>query len=77
MWIRSQDKLSLVNATEIFAMKFPKNFAITAISASGNETILGRYAHEETTIAILDDLQAEIEYNPESQFHVFELPKEG
>lgn len=58
LWVRSQDKTTLIKPYEIYIAEYNKNYVIRAKRTSH---ILGVYQTFERTLEVLDDIQRKIE----------------
>ena len=69
LWIRSQDKKTLMNITRLYEF----SNAIFSIDSRENEIILGTYKKGKRALEILDDIEKLIILNYKG---VYEMPKE-
>lgn len=80
MWIRSQDKMLLINCDNFSIEGYPKSFDIETIeAATGNRTTLGAYSSKEKALKVLDMIQEVkvIEHYNNIESVVFQMPQDS
>ena len=77
IWIRSQDKIILVNAYQIFVAS---NGTMRVVDVGSEETtFVGKYSTKERAVEVLDEIQKLICYDgymQDSEFIVYQMPTE-
>ena len=73
MWVRTQDKETLVKADKLYIDKNNNKYTINFDSCTDRWYILGTYKSKERAIEVLDDIQ---HYLDENWSETFETPEE-
>ena len=76
LWVRSQDRTTLIRSYEIYIAEHSNNYVIRAKRTSH---ILGAYKTIERALEVLDEIQEKIRMiqNPKDSYYcVYEMPKE-
>lgn len=86
MWIRSQDKRTLVNANRLWIAGAGIIYNLPPTSIEGDSDLLGKYKNLERAMEVLDDIQKHLENSTEiikdvSNSHcihhiVYQMPEE-
>lgn len=72
LWIRSQDKTTLIRSYEIYISEQPNTYLIRAKRTSH---ILGSYSTIERAIEVLDEIQSYL-MSDTPQSNVYNMPKD-
>lgn len=75
LWIRSQDKNSLIKANNIYSDVLPED-GYYKIFNMPDEDILGKYLTKERALEVLDEIQNLLETRDDIQQMVYVIPKE-
>lgn len=74
LWIRTQDKTTLIKTYEIYIAEYSKSYVIRAKKTSH---ILGVYKTFERAVEVLDEIQGKIEYYLDDKLStIYEMPQE-
>ena len=76
LWVRSQDKTTLIRSYEIYIAEHGNSYVIRAKRTSH---ILGAYKTIERALEVLDEIQKHlvvINDKNDNLFYVYEMPKE-
>ena len=74
LWIRTQDKTTLIRSYEIYIAEHGKNSYV--IRAKRTSHILGAYNSFERALEVLDEIQNILETRNDIQQMVYEMPQE-
>lgn len=79
MWIRSQGKANLVNASQVKRIRIYYFVGKISVEIHADDTTLGEYSTEEKALKVLDMIQERIEINKlliKYYGDVFQMPQE-
>ena len=77
LWIRSQDRTTLIRSYEIYIAEYGKDSYV--VRAKRTSHILGAYKTMERALEVLDEIRCHlvnINDSRDSYFYVYEMPKE-
>lgn len=76
LWIRSQDRTTLIRSYEIYIAEYGKDSYV--IRAKRTSHILGAYKTIKRALEVLDEMQDHIEFNLKLKMNkcIYEMPKE-
>lgn len=75
LWIRSQDKTTLIRSFEIYISEYGKDSYVIRVKRTSH--IMGAYKTFERALEVLDEIQKYILLpNTDDSAYVYEMPKE-